>query len=103
MSQAIYQKVRQNPKYAVLVAKRGRFALLLSAIVLLTYYAFMMVVAFNPSVIGTPLAEGATLSWGVPLGAIIIIGSWVLTAVYVSRANGEFDRLNEELIREASR
>lgn len=103
MSSEIYQKVRENPKYATLVAKRSRFALLLSFAVLLSYYAYVMVVAFSPTLLATPLGEGWTLSIGIPVGAAIIIGSWMLTAVYVSRANGEFDRLNEELIKEAYR
>jgi uncharacterized membrane protein (DUF485 family) len=103
MSSHLYQKVRANPRFAELAGKRSRFALLLSAIVLMSYYAMMMLVAFAPEALRTPIAEGATLTIGVPIGAAIIIGSWLLTGWFVSRANGEFDQINAELIREASK
>ncbi|MBL8438251.1 MAG: DUF485 domain-containing protein [Zoogloeaceae bacterium] len=103
MSSQIYQKVRANPRFADLAAKRSSFALLLTAIVLVSYYALMMLVAFAPDVLRTPISQGGVLTIGVPIGAVIIIGSWLLTGLFVRRANGEFDRINEEIIREASK
>ena len=38
MSQLIYARVRENPKYQSLVKQRGRLAAILSAIVLVSYY-----------------------------------------------------------------
>lgn len=103
MSAPIYQRVRENPKFQELVKRRTRFATMLSLIVLVAYYTFMMVVAFAPDMLRQPLSEGSTLTIGVPVGATIIIVSWLLTGWYVQRANGEFDRINEELVREATR
>ena len=103
MSSAVYDRVRRNPKFQEFVARRSRFAMLLSAIVLVSYYSFMMVVAFAPKALNTPLGEGWTTSIGWPVGAAIIVGSWLLTGWYIHRANGEFDALNEEVIREARR
>ena len=82
MSQLIYARVRENPKYQTLVKRRGRLAAILSAIVLISYYRFMMVVAFAPGTLGKPLGEGMTLSVGIPIGAAIIVISWLLTGVY---------------------
>lgn len=103
MSAPIYQRVRENPKFHELVKRRTRFATLLSLIVLGAYYSFMMVVAFSPDLLRTPLAEGSTLTIGIPIGAAIIVISWLLTGWYVQRANGDFDRINDELVREATR
>lgn len=103
MSAPIYQRVRENPKFQELVKRRTRFATMLSLIVLVAYYTFMMVVAFAPDVLRQPIAAGSTLTIGVPVGATIIIVSWLLTGWYVQRANGEFDRINDELVREATR
>ncbi|MBS0354959.1 MAG: DUF485 domain-containing protein [Proteobacteria bacterium] len=103
MSAEIYKKVRANPRFSELEGKRSRFAYLLSAIVLITYYAMMMLVAFAPEVMRTPVSAGSTLTIGVPIGAAIIIGSWLLTGWFVSRSNGEFDRLNNEIIQEATK
>ncbi|MBS0371303.1 MAG: DUF485 domain-containing protein [Proteobacteria bacterium] len=103
MSAEIYRKVRANPRFSELEGKRSRFAYLLSAIVLITYYAMMMLVAFAPEVMRTPISAGSTLTIGVPIGAVIIIGSWLLTGWFVNRSNGEFDRLNNEIIQEATK
>jgi uncharacterized membrane protein (DUF485 family) len=40
-----------------------------------------------------------TIGW--PIAALIVIGGWLLTGVYVSRANGEFDSITEEVLKEA--
>lgn len=103
MSSAVYERVRKNPKFQEFVARRSRFALLLSAVVLVAYYGFMMVVAFAPQLLRAPLGEGSTTTIGWPIGAALIIGSWLLTGWYIHRANGEFDALNEEVIKEAHR
>lgn len=101
MSKQVYERVRDNPKFQLLVKRRGRLALVLSTIVLVGYYAFMMVVAFAPNLLSAPLGEGATLTVGVPVGAAIIVVSWLLTGVYSHFANGPFDELNNDIVRES--
>jgi uncharacterized membrane protein (DUF485 family) len=101
MPQQTYQKIRSNPKFAELASDRSRFAWLLTAIVLIGYYAFMMAVAFKPELLRTPLWSGSALTVGVPLGALIIVGSWLLTGLYVRRANSTYEKLNDEIIKEA--
>ena len=74
--------------------------LALSLLVLVPYYSFMLVIAFQPDLLRQTLGEGvATVGW--PIGALLVVGSWLLTGVYVRRANGEFDRLNEEVLKES--
>ena len=99
----IQEKIRANPKFAELVGKRTRFAIILSLIVLVPYYSFMMITAFNPALLATPLSEGGVMTIGWPIGAVIIIGSWILTGVYIRRANGEFDELTQKILSEASK
>lgn len=100
MSQKTYEKIRANPKFRVMVETRGRFAVTLSLLVLVPYYSYMMVVAFFPSLLAQRLGDGAA-TVGFPIGAAIIILSWMLTGLYIRRANGEFDRMNQELLKEA--
>lgn len=97
----VQARIRQNPKFGELVAKRTRLAIVLSLIVLVPYYAFMMVTAFKPSLLAQPISEGSIITVGWPIGALIIIGAWLTTAVYIRRANGEFDTLNQEILAEA--
>ncbi|KIL99065.1 putative membrane protein clustering with ActP [Paramagnetospirillum magnetotacticum MS-1] len=95
-----YARVRQNPKFHELVKKRTRLAVTLSVIVLGSYYCFMMIVAFAPEILRTPLSEGSNLTVGVPVGAAIIVVSWLLTGLYSHFANGEFEELNKDVVRE---
>ena len=97
----LYEKIRKNPKFAQLCQERGRFSLILSLIVLVPYYAFMMTVAFNPTFFADKFGDSTILTIGWPLGAAIIIGSWLLTGVYIRRANGSFEKLNDEIVAEA--
>ena len=99
----IQTRIRQNPKFAELVSKRTRLAVLLSIIVLVPYYTFMMITAFKPALLAQPISEGSIISIGWPIGAAMLIVFWLTTAVYIYRANGEFDRLNQEILQEAAR
>lgn len=101
MSSAMYQRMRANPKFQDLVARRGRFAWTLAVVVLALFYGFVMVVAFNPAALGQPIGEGSKLTVGVAVELFMFIFFWALTAVYVKRANSEFDALNQEIIKEA--
>lgn len=101
MSSAMYERMRANPKFQDLVARRGRFAWTLAVVVLAMFYGFVMVVAFNPAALGQPIGEGSKLTVGVAVELFMFIFFWALTAVYVKRANSEFDALNQEIIKEA--
>ncbi|MDX9944940.1 MAG: DUF485 domain-containing protein [Azonexus sp.] len=101
MSSAMYERMRGNPKFQELVAKRGRFAWTLAAIVLTMFYGFVMVVAFAPTSLGQPIAEGSRWTVGVVVELFMFVFFWVLTALYVSKANNEFDTLSQEIVREA--
>ena len=102
MSQSeMHAKIRNNPKFAEMVGKRTRFAILLSLVVLVPYYTFMYLVSMQPQIFAAKLSEGGVLTIGWPIAVVFVVGGWLLTGVYVSRANGEFDRLNEEILKEA--
>ena len=100
MNDLIYQRVVNNPRFRELVQKRSRFAWLLSGITLVLYVAFILLIAFDPQWLGTPLYEGATITRGIPVGVGLIVISFILTGIYVIRANSEFDRLTADIIRE---
>ncbi|MDR0776335.1 MAG: DUF485 domain-containing protein [Azonexus sp.] len=101
MSSAMYERMRANPKFQELVTRRGRFAWVLSIIVLTMFYGFVMVVAFSPATLGQPIAEGSKVTVGVAVELFMFIFFWVLTALYVRRANTEFDVLTQEVVKEA--
>ena len=102
MSQnSVQAKIRSNPKFAEMVGKRTRFAILLSLIVLVPYYTYMLLVSLQPQLFAAKISEGSVITIGWPIAALIVIGGWLLTGVYISRANGEFDNLTQEVLKEA--
>jgi len=93
----VIEKIKNNPKYHELVSKRSRFAWILSIIMLIVYYAFILVIAFNPQLLATKLSAGSVITAGIPLGILIIILAFILTGIYVRRANREFDSLTQQI------
>ncbi len=102
MNDVIYQRIEKCAQFTTLVRIRQRFATLLSLIVLVLYITFILLIAFAPDWLGTPLWQGTSVTRGIPAGIGLIVISFLLTGVYVWRANGEFDRLTRELLQEVN-
>lgn len=100
MSSEMYARIRNNPKFKELVSKRERLAWTLTGIVLVLFFGLFMTVAFSPSILAIKLGSGFVTT-GLVIGLTQFIFFWILTAVYVRRANSEFDKLTEELLRES--
>ncbi len=75
---------------AQVTSRRWRIALLLSTVVIVVYFSFILFIAFDPATIGRSVAPG--LSLGILLGALVILVAWLTTWVYVRWANRHFDR-----------
>jgi cation/acetate symporter len=101
MTTDVYARIRHNAKFNELVARRSRFAWTLSAIVLGIYFTFVFVVAFAPKLLATPLAAGMTTTVAIPIGVGMVVFFWLLTGLYVRRANSDFDVINREIVKEA--
>ena len=100
MNDPIYQRIEGHAHFRELVEKRQRFATILSLIVLVIYVSFILLIAFAPGWLGTPLHPGTSVTRGIPIGVGVILISFILTGVYVWRANSEFDRLNRAVMQE---
>jgi uncharacterized membrane protein (DUF485 family) len=95
------ERIKRDPEFRALVQRRSRFAWTLSAIMAVIYFGFILTVAFAPSLLAAPLAN-ATLTLGIPVGIGVILAAFVLTGLYVRRANSEFDVKTQEIIERAS-
>ncbi|MFT3776373.1 MAG: DUF485 domain-containing protein [Minicystis sp.] len=76
-------------------ARRSRIALGLTAAMMVVYFGFILLVAFDKPLLGTILGPG--LSLGIALGALVIVAAWVLTGVYVRWANEHYDSALQRL------
>lgn len=93
-------RILENPKFQELVAKRDSFALTLSVLMLAIYFGFILLVAFAKGFLGTPIGAGMVTTWGLPIGVGTIVSAFILTGIYVNRANGEFDEMNRQILEE---
>ena len=100
MNEQLCQRIENSAHFRELVASRQRFAAILSVIMLVIYVGFILLIAFAPGWLGTPLHAGTSDTPGIPLGIGVIVITFVLTGIYVWRANGEFDRLTKSVLNE---
>ena len=70
-------------------AARWRIAISLTIAMMVTYFGFILLVAFNKPLLGRLIAPG--LSLGILLGALTIVVAWALTWIYISWANTHYD------------
>jgi uncharacterized membrane protein (DUF485 family) len=101
MQQELTQRIRNNPKFEELVRKRTSFGWILSALMIGIYFTFILMVAFGKGFLGTPIADGSVITIGIPIGLGVIVSAFILTGIYVVKANGEFDELSRQIIEES--
>lgn len=94
-------RVEANPKYHKLVRVRSTYSIIMTLCIMVVYYGYILLIAFNKEWLGAKIGSGMTTSVGIPLGVGIILFTIILTNVYVRRANTEFDDLNSQIIKEA--
>ena len=94
MKDDLVQRIVQHPKYQELKSKRSSFGWWLTLAMMVVYYGFILLVAFNKEFLSQRLGAGV-MTMGIPIGFGVIVFTVVITAIYVRRANTEFDDLSE--------
>lgn len=97
-----YTRIYEHPRFKELVAQRNSFAWTLAVIMLVIYYGFILLVAYGKGFLGTKIGAGVT-TLGIPIALGVIISAFVLTAIYVQRANSRFDEMTNDLMRDFNR
>ena len=93
---ARYEQVLADPRYEQLLKRRGRFTWTLSIVMLVAYFGYVALIAFDKPLLARPIGGGVT-SLGILVGVGLILLAILLTGLYVRRANREFDPLVEAL------
>ena len=92
MQDDLVHRIASHPQYQELKAKRSSFGWWLTAAMMVVYYGFILLVAFNKELLSQRLGTGV-MTLGIPLGFGVIVFTVVITAIYVQRANKQFDDL----------
>lgn len=69
--------------------RRWRMAITLTAAMMVIYFGFILLVAFNKPLLAVLVLPG--LSLGILLGAFVIVAAWALIWIYVRWANRHYD------------
>lgn len=93
----LLERVQNDPQFYELVRRRSRLAWILTASMILIYFGFVLTIAYNKPFLAQSLAGGVT-TVGIPIGIGVILSAFVLTGIYVARANTAFDDLTRQII-----
>jgi len=96
MDMDLVQRIAAHPRYQELKAKRTSFGWWLTLAMMVAYYGFILLVAFNKEFLSQRLGSGV-MTVGIPIGFGVIVFTVVITAIYVKRANREFDDLTADI------
>ncbi len=94
MEDDLVSRIASHPKYIELKAKRTRFGWWLTLAMMVVYYGFILLVAFDKPFLSQRLGAGV-MTVGIPVGFGVIVFTILITAYYVRRANREFDDLTD--------
>lgn len=102
MQDPMVERIQSNPKYQQLKQTRSRYGWTLAILMLIVYYGYTALVAFDKSFLAKPMGDGVT-TIGIPIGMVVIVFSVIITGLYVRRANKEFDALTRDILKEATK
>jgi uncharacterized membrane protein (DUF485 family) len=103
MAADVVARIQQNPKFLKMVSIRNTYSNIMTVLMLIAYFGYILLIAFNKPFLATKVAAGATMSVGIPMGIGVLVFTIVITWIYVNKANGDFDAMKDEVVREASK
>ena len=102
MEDDLVKKITANPKYQKLVGTRTSYGWLLTIIMLVVYYGYIGLIAFDKAFLAKPIGAGVT-SLGIPIGMGVIVFTIAITVSYVHVANSKFDALTEQIMKDVTK
>jgi len=104
MSQdAVVDRITRNPKFHEFVRTRNVYSNIMTMLMLIVYFGYILLIAFNKPFLATKLSAGGTISIGIPMGIGVLVFTIVITWIYVRRANTEFAATKNDIIEEAAK
>lgn len=98
MDDVLAKRVLNHPEFINMAKKKSRLGWTFSALMFLVYFTFIALIGLNPNAFATPISTGATTTWGIYIGLFVIIFAFVITGIYVHKANGEYERMTQSVV-----
>jgi uncharacterized membrane protein (DUF485 family) len=100
MDDRMLARIQGDRNYQSLVKERSSFGWTLTIVMLVVYYGYIAIVAFDPSLIAAKVSGSITV--GILMGLGLILLSIILTGIYVLRANSRYDDLTRAIVASAT-
>ncbi|WP_159991665.1 DUF485 domain-containing protein [Pelistega ratti] len=98
--EAVAEKILSHPKFQQMSRQKSVFGWSFSFIIFVMYVAFIWVIGTNPELFATKVNPDGVTTWGIYVGIFVIIFSFVITAIYVYFANGKFEKITQDVVKE---
>ena len=99
MEDQLVKTILATPNYQKLLKARTAYGWYFTLLVMVVYYGFILLIAFDKELLSAKLGEGV-MTIGMPVGLFVIAFTVIITGIYVRRANSEFDDLTAKLKQE---
>ena len=91
MSKKTVHEILDDEDFKALSGKKNVVSVVLTILELVLYFGFIGLIAFNKPFLAQIMSEGGATTIGIPIAVGTIIGSWVLTGIYIYWANNTYD------------
>jgi len=98
MSKLKHEDILDDPDFKDLSSQKFTISIILTILELLLYFGFIGLIAFNKPFLAQTLSPGVATTIGIPIAVGTILGSWVLTGIYIFWANTKYDVLVKKVI-----
>ena len=102
LNDPVVARIEASPKYQTLKRRRNALGWWLTLLMLLVYYGYIGLIAFDKELLATPIGAGVT-TLGIPIGMAVIVFTVIITGIYVRRANREFDAATRDILKDATK
>ena len=93
------KNIINSREFQSLTTRKSFVCWILSAVTLLIYFSFILLIAFFPEVLGIRISDESIITVGIPIGVSIILLAFASTGIYVFIANREFDQTEQRILR----
>ncbi|WP_416191526.1 DUF485 domain-containing protein [Neisseria sp. CCUG12390] len=94
------EQVLAHPKFKRMAMQKSILGWTFSAVIFFVYVAFILTIGINPQLFATKVNPDGVTTWGIYIGVFVIVFSFLSTAIYVYIANGKFENMTQEVLRE---
>lgn len=98
--QELARKVLAHPKFRQMEKQKAVLGWSFSVVMFFTYVVFIWIIGTNPQVLGARLHSDSIMTVGIYVGIAMIIFAFIITLLYVWLANGKYENMTQEVVKE---